>query len=262
MTSRREVLKNLARSAAFAGTGGLIWGSMAEKSVASPLTIRPPGALNEPDFLKACIKCGKCVEDCPYDTLELATLDSQAAIGTPYFKAREIPCYMCPDIPCAVACPTGALDLEALKTNAELDINKSKMGLAVIHQESCIAHWGIQCDACYRACPLMDEAITLEFSKNKVTGKHANMIPIVHDDVCTGCGLCEHVCVTEKAAIKVLPIDVATGKVGDHYIKSWDKEDEKRMNKDREQGKSMDEDVESALDYLNSGDDLLIEDDE
>lgn len=260
MTSRRDVIKNLVKSAALAGSGGLLWGSLAEKSVASPLTLRPPGALQEEDFVNACIKCGKCVEDCPYDTLELATAEEISAIGTPYFKPREIPCYMCPDIPCTKACPSGALDLKKLTKEKEASINESKMGLAVIHEESCIAHWGIQCDACYRACPQMDEAITLEFSKNKVTGKHANMIPKVHDDACTGCGLCEHVCVTEKAAIRVLPIDVATGKVGDHYIKSWEDEDESRIDKDKKQGKSMDEDVESALDYLNSDDDLLLDD--
>ena len=47
------------------------------------------------------------------------------------------------------------------------------MGIAVVDNQSCIAFWGIQCDACYRACPLMDEAITLEYGRNERTGKHA-----------------------------------------------------------------------------------------
>src|SRR5690606_34520826 len=72
--------------------------------------LRPPGALSEDEFLAACVRCGLCVRACPYDTLHLATLGDEAALGTPYFIARETPCYMCADVPCAKACPTGALD--------------------------------------------------------------------------------------------------------------------------------------------------------
>jgi ferredoxin-type protein NapG len=31
----------------------------------------------------------------------------------------------------------------------------------------------------------------------------------VHADKCTGCGKCEHGCVTEEASIKVLPLTLA-----------------------------------------------------
>ena len=34
--------------------------------------------------------------------------------------------------------------------------------------------WGIQCDACYRACPLLGKkAITVEYTKMKEQEKHA-----------------------------------------------------------------------------------------
>ncbi len=62
----------------------------------------------------------------------------------------------------------------------ELDINKAQMGVAVIDDNSCIAFWGIQCDACYRACPLLGQAISIEYSKNERTGKHAFLKPVVH----------------------------------------------------------------------------------
>jgi ferredoxin-type protein NapG len=139
-----------------------------------------------------------------------------------------------------------------------LNINKAKMGLAVVHKETCIAFWGIQCDVCYRACPLMDEAITLEYDKNERTGKHAFLKPVVNGEICTGCGLCEHACVTEKPAIKVLPVDVATGKVGDHYIKGWDKSDEKRL-KSNGMDRQQPEGNENAIDYLNDWEDLIDE---
>ena len=102
----------------------------------------------------------------------------------------------------------------------------------------------------------MDEAIVLEYEKNTETNKHANLKPVVKSDVCTGCGVCEHACVVEKAAIHVLPVDIATGEVGDHYIKSWDKDDEERINDSDPQRNSDDKDIESALDYLNDDTEL------
>ena len=248
---RRKVLKHLIRDLGVAGLGGIVWGTTATTLKASALTLRPPGALDEDDFLKACIRCGNCVEACPYDTLKLADIDDHASTGTPFFKPRSVPCYMCPDVPCLPVCPSGALDVRMIpkeengQKSMEPDIEKARMGVAVIDQESCLAYWGIQCDACYRACPLMGEAITLEMKRNKRTGKHALLEPVVHRDVCTGCGMCEHACVTEKAAIFVLPRVVATGKVGEHYIKGWERKDEQRLEdvKEKKEQKSRPEDI-------------------
>jgi ferredoxin-type protein NapG len=75
-----------------------------------PLAVRPPGALAETQFLAACVRCGLCVRDCPYDILTLATPEQPVANGTPFFVARDKPCEMCVDLPCVKACPTGALD--------------------------------------------------------------------------------------------------------------------------------------------------------
>jgi len=257
MTSRRDVLKNLFKTAAIAGSGGLVWSALAEETVDSQFVLRPPGADDE-SFIQSCIKCGLCVEACPYDTLKLASVGQNIALGTPYFEPRDIPCYMCTHIPCTETCPSGALDLKRLvKESEKPNIENAKMGLAVIHKETCIAFWGIQCDACYRACPLMNEAITLEFEKNQQTKKHANLKPVVNSDVCTGCGVCEHACIVEKAAIAVLPIDKATGKVGDHYIRNWEKSDEEKLKQKKEAENKEDTDVNSALDYLNSDEELF-----
>jgi len=260
MSTRREILKKIIKGTAVAGSGGLIWGAAVSETKADTITLRPPGALSNTNFQKACIKCGKCVEACPYDTLKLATPKDKKGIGMPYFEPRSIPCYMCTNYPCTEACPSGALDLKELITDDNPPtINNAKMGLAVIHQESCIAFWGIQCDACYRACPLMDSAIVLEYEKNRETRKHTNLKPVVKSDVCTGCGVCEHSCVVEKSAIHVLPRSIAMGQVGNHYIKSWDKEDEQRINQIDDPKANDDKDIESALDYLNNEDDLLNE---
>jgi len=258
-TSRRDVLKKLFKGTGFLSVGGTVWAGLAAGMAPRQLVLRLPGALDEDKFMKACLKCGACVEACPYDCLKLSDTNGSTTIGTPYFKAREVPCYMCTAIPCVPVCPSGALDIVKLQDEAgELDINKSKMGLAVVHKESCIAFWGIQCDACYRACPLLDEAITLKYEKNERTGKHAFLKPVINSDICTGCGICEHACVTEKAAIRVLPVDIATGEVGDHYIKGWDSADEARLENLQEK-KETAEDDKGAIDYLNDWESLIDE---
>lgn len=258
VSDRRIFLLNAARAIGLAAMGGLVWSAYVDEVTASELLLRPPGALKEEDFLKTCIKCGMCVEACPFDTLMLAKPGDQKPLGTPYFVPRDIPCYMCPDIPCVPVCPTGALDVLSVSNDkGELDINIADMGLAVIDDESCIAFWGIQCDACYRACPLLDVAITIVYEKNARTGKHAFMKPVVHSDACTGCGLCERACVTEKAAIFVLPREVALGKAGDYYIKGWDKADEKRLENATSKTTVTDLSKRSAVDSLNDMGDLF-----
>jgi len=260
--SRREVLRSSVRGIGLLGLGGVLWGTVANKLKASDIILRPPGAIEEKDFVKACIRCGTCVESCPYDTLKLATLNDRAAIGTPFFEPRSTPCYMCVEVPCVPVCPSSALDIQEIAKEVEgvpiedPDIKKSRMGVAVIDENTCLAYWGIRCDACYRACPLIDEAVTLEYKRNENTGKHAILEPHVHQDVCTGCGVCEHVCITEKAAIFVLPHAVASGKVGAHYIKSWDRNDE-----DRIQDPTEDDDKErKPEDILNEWEELLDDD--
>lgn len=256
--SRRDALKTMLRGAGLLGLGGITWAASLAKHDANPLILRPPGAIDEPDFLQACIKCGSCVEACPYDTLMIAKTGEAVPNGTPYFIARDIPCYMCPDIPCVPVCPSGALDLKQMLAEhheQSQDINKARMGIAMIDEKSCVAFWGIQCDACYRACPLIGEAIKIEYERNDRTGKHAFLTPAVQADVCTGCGVCEHVCITELASIKVFPRNVVEGKAGNHYMKGWENGEEKSLGKDREADDDFDK--VPAEDYLNNWEDLI-----
>ncbi|BFU78426.1 ferredoxin-type protein NapG [Arcobacter sp. 15-2] len=258
MSERRKFFLTIARATGVAALGGLVWSAYVDEITANALILRPPGALDEEDFLKTCIKCGMCVEACPFDTLMLAAPGDNKPIGTPYFTPRDVPCYMCTDIPCVPVCPTDALDIKKVSnSNDELDINTAEMGTAVIDTKNCIAFWGIQCDACYRACPLLDVAIKIEYEKNSRTGKHAFLKPVVDSDFCTGCGLCERACVTEKASIFVLPKEIALGKAGDYYIKGWDKNDEKRLENATSRRTTTEISKESAVDSLNDMGGLL-----
>ncbi len=94
-TSRKDAIKTIFRGAGYVALGGLVWGGYVDDNKKAEPLLRPPGAIDEDDFLKACIKCGLCVEACPYDTLKLAVPEDDKVNGTPYFIAREIPCYMC-----------------------------------------------------------------------------------------------------------------------------------------------------------------------
>ncbi|SIQ14894.1 ferredoxin-type protein NapG [Aeromonas sp. RU39B] len=217
--TRRQLFGELAKGACTVGVVGLGLGVLArQQAEALPAqALRPPGALSEGAFLGACVRCGLCVEACPYHTLKLARWFEPVTTGTPWFSARAIPCEMCDDIPCVKACPSGALSPELEQ------IDQARMGVAVlIDHETCLNALGLRCDVCYRVCPLIDQAITLDLQHNARTGKHAIFLPTVHSDVCTGCGKCEHACVLEEAAIKVLPRQLAKGELGHHYRLGWE----------------------------------------
>lgn len=82
---------------------------------------------------------------------------------------------MCEDVPCAAACPTGAL--HPVKKE---DIS---MGKAVIKEKLCFAYQEQPCDYCFTQCPLEQKAIAL------INGK-----PMILEGNCTGCGQCLYIC--------------------------------------------------------------------
>lgn len=158
--------------------------------------LRPPGARAERDFLAACIRCGLCVQACPWHTLRLAGASGPFAPGTPWFRAREVPCEMCRDIPCVAACPSGALQ------PALGDIADARIGLAgLTRPEGCYSFIGAaRCDSCARACPLQGRAIRLQPGRTRLGG---SFTPTVDPAACTGCGKCERACIAALPAITV-----------------------------------------------------------
>jgi len=226
---RRLFLQKIMQGVGYSALGIVAWSAFLSKSQAKSLTLRPPGAILENEFISTCMRCGMCVQACPFDVLQLATISDSAPIGTPYFIPRTNACRLCLDIPCASACPTDALDLKRLTLNDTLSINNAKMGLATINTQSCLAYLGLQCTMCIRACPLADIAIVQHSERNPRTGMHAFLKPVINPDFCTGCGLCEQACPTEITSIKVLPLYISQKNIGSHYIIGWKKEDEVRL---------------------------------
>jgi MauM/NapG family ferredoxin protein len=160
---------------------------------ASPL--RPPGAVDEHEFLRRCIKCGKCTQVCADRSIRPGTMRTGRYYGTPMISARDVPCYLCME--CPPVCPTGALDPGVTEAAAV------KMGVAVIDEELCFAFNGIICRACFDHCPFFREGITMR-------DEH---YPVVNPDVCVGCGICVHVCVADdRPAITVVPVGGAVGR--------------------------------------------------
>lgn len=162
--------------------------------------LHPPGAAPDGRFDALCIKCGKCIEACKYQALHAASLDCGAYAGQPVVHAREQACRLCEDFPCIEACPTEALS----PVEGRSDV---RMGVAVIDEELCLSFKGMRCEVCYRACPLIDVAIYIDYGAREGDDIHALFRPTVVDDACVGCGLCVERCVVSdpEPAIRIEP---------------------------------------------------------
>ncbi len=114
-------------------------------------------------------------------------MDGFSMMGTPYIKARDIPCYAC--MKCPPVCPSGALNR---KLQQKQDI---RMGTAVINKNTCLPWQGTLCRSCYENCPIFNEAIVMD----------DELRPVVDEKKCIGCGICENVCPVEQAAIVARP---------------------------------------------------------
>lgn len=186
------------RSSIIAGIAAAIVGGQAVYLAAAGKgeLLRPPGAQSESDFMARCVKCGKCLEACPYRAVHVAPGNAGAAAGTPVIDAREQACRLCEDFPCVAACPTGALrDVEA-----RADVH---MGTAVIEEDLCITLQGMRCEVCYRVCPLIDEAMTIDYRMREGDAIHAVFAPRIDREKCVGCGLCVERCVVGEPRVAI-----------------------------------------------------------
>lgn len=144
---------------------------------------RPPGAVNEEQFLAGCTRCNDCSTACPYEAIRPAASRLGAIAGTPTIEADIAACQMCEKFPCIAACKPGVL-------SERIPII---MGTAIITAHLCLAHHGTTCTVCSERCPV-DGAIAL-----------ANGTPTVNEQACTGCGVCRYVCPAPENAVLLMP---------------------------------------------------------
>jgi MauM/NapG family ferredoxin protein len=194
--TRREVLKSAGVVGALALFErlrvGRIAGHVDVATAGGTAFIRPPGAVAEAEFVRRCIRCHKCGENCPNSCITFVGPEGPPeARGTPYIVPREKGCIVCAE--CSNGCPSGALqpiDPEHPQIWQAVD-----MGTAVLDENICHSFQGYVCGICIRACPLEGVALKAALWER----------PVLDAAYCIGCGLCEQACIHMPQAIRVRP---------------------------------------------------------
>lgn len=166
--------------------------------------LRPPGAKDEDEFLKRCIRCGECMRACPQHALQPALLQfglekMWTPVVTPRIGYCEYNCTICTQV-----CPTGALEplSQAVK-------RQFRIGTAFFDKNRCIP-WAenIDCLVCEEVCPTPTKSILLRDEEvlDDEGNKRIVKRPYLVEEYCIGCGICENKCPVEgEAAIIVVP---------------------------------------------------------
>jgi len=181
--------------------------------------IRPPGSLEEEDFLARCIRCGQCMKICPTNAIQPAFVEAGIeGLWTPMLVMRvgycEYNCVLCSDV-----CPTGAIwkITEAEKLGKSYGTGRSprkakpiSIGTAFFDRGRCLP-WAmdIPCIVCEEFCPTSPKAIwTAEEQVTRSDGTPITLQrPRVDVDLCVGCGVCEHMCpVQDRPAVYITNI--------------------------------------------------------
>jgi MauM/NapG family ferredoxin protein len=183
--------------------------------------IRPPASVPETEFLATCLACGSCMKACPTNTLQPCMFDDGFnRLYTPKIVPKIGGC----DSQCALCgyvCPTGAI-----RKVLPSDKPYIKIGTAILDKGKCIA-WeqNRECVVCKKACPYN----AIDFHNLETTGGKFS-VPVVKEDLCTGCGMCEHDCpVDDQAAIYVMRFGENRRSKGEYLTKSQ----RDKMNRDR-----------------------------
>lgn len=178
---------------------------------ANPLLIRPPGSVEEKDFLARCIRCGQCMRVCPNNALHPTFMESGLeGIWSPMLIPKigycEPTCTLCGQV-----CPTGAiLELTQKVKVGDKDTPPNRIGTAFFDRGRCLP-WAMAkpCIVCEEWCPTSPKAIYLkEETVLDSLGKEVVVKrPYIDPDLCTGCGACEYACpVMDRRAVYVTSV--------------------------------------------------------
>ncbi|MCL5023722.1 MAG: 4Fe-4S binding protein [Nitrospirae bacterium] len=184
---------------------------LAKPGFSNPLLIRPPGSLEEREFLKRCVKCGECMKVCITNGLQPTLLEAGlegiwSPVLVPGIGYCEYRCTLCGQV-----CPTGAIKKLGLQEKM-----KTKIGLAMIDKGRCLpyAH-ATPCIVCEEVCPTPKKAIWFEEARAKDRQGREKVLkqPRVDLELCIGCGICEAKCpVTGRPAIYISSVGESRSK--------------------------------------------------
>lgn len=179
--------------------------------------VRPPGAVEEKDFLSKCVKCGACMKVCPNNALHPTLFEAGIeGLWSPILIARigycEPSCTLC-----STVCPTGAIHEITPKEKGwvkmkeeESEVKPVKIGLAFVDRGRCLP-WAMntQCIVCEEWCPTSPKSIYLDETDSfKRDGEMIHLKrPVIDPVLCIGCGACEFACpIEDKPAIFITSI--------------------------------------------------------
>lgn len=183
--------------------------------------IRPPGSVEEREFLERCIRCAECMKVCPNNALHPAWFEAGVeGLWTPILIPRigycEHSCVLCGEV-----CPTGAIQKITEAQKLGIGQKPISIGTAFFDQGRCLP-WsmGTPCIVCEEFCPTSPKAIWVEevsVPKRSATpgpeGQEPPMEkvhvqrPHVDPSLCIGCGACEKVCpIQDKPAVYVTSV--------------------------------------------------------
>lgn len=200
LPSRRQFM-----AAGFSGVGvaavnlsgiNSLYGKIGVGSVLPHGLVRPPGAMDEKQFLALCVRCGECMAACPNNALQPIWFEGGVTgLFSPSLVPKRGACSSdCNK--CGAVCPTGAIRELVLEER-----RWAKTGTAMILKERCLA-WEQQ-----KRCMVCDEVCPYKAVKFRTVPDNPVPVPEVIEDRCSGCGFCEHHCpVLNQSAIVVTPM--------------------------------------------------------
>ncbi len=170
----------------------------------NPLLIRPPGAIEESEFLRRCVRCAECIKICPTNAIHPSLFESGLeGFWTPILIMKigycELNCYLCSQI-----CPTNALKKISMEEKKRI-----KIGTAFVDKTRCLPYtFGISCIVCEEVCPTSPKAIKMvEVETPTEDAINRVKAPIVDPVECIGCGICEFKCpIADLPAIRVTSV--------------------------------------------------------
>ena len=173
---------------------GIVAGSVIPRILKPPAcnVIRPPASVEASLFNSLCCRCGCCSKACPTGIITPQTdFTSPFSWMTPEISFKSGYCLeTCSR--CSQVCPSGAITLFDVRAK-----NRLFMGTAEADLENCLVVNNRECVRCVESC---------KYDAIKFVSGHSvlNVIPVVLNQKCVGCGACEVVC--PKSCIVIKPV--------------------------------------------------------